>query len=125
MPLAPTVVASRDNMITHNMCSNPITPETSKLIREHQLFTTAGHIANGKNVSRTQILLCHMFRAGRYSLEGCKEVYLPDLFPQRRRVLYKSLALVSILGVVGLVLIVRAQSDRARESGEPGVKLEH
>ena len=40
--------------------------------------------------------------------------------PQRRRVLYKSLALVSILGVVGLVLIVRAQSAGARESGEPG-----
>ena len=34
--------------------------------------------------------------------------------------LYKSLALVSILGVVGLVLIVRAQSAGARESGEPG-----
>ena len=38
--------------------------------------------------------------------------------PQRRRVLYKSLAVVSILGVVTLVLLVRAQADQARETGQ-------
>ena len=32
--------------------------------------------------------------------------------------LYKSLALVSILGVVGLVLIVKAQSNQARDAGK-------
>ena len=38
--------------------------------------------------------------------------------PQRRRVLYKSLAVVSVLGVVALVLLVRAQADQARETGQ-------
>ena len=38
--------------------------------------------------------------------------------PQRRRVLNKSLAVVSVRGVVALVLLVRAQADQAKETGQ-------